>query len=118
MSEQIESEEPSVEKNDSAALGYGIAALVLGLIPLAFLLAAFDEGPRGRWSFADMKNWVGLSRFAIGSVFALVPTLFLAKRSRERAKSTFTALPAALALMAAMLMIPGAVIQMIWWIGG
>ena len=88
------------------------------MIPSYFLLAGFDDGPQGRWGFADLKNWSGLARFALGSLIVLAPVLYLAKLGQLRARHTLAALPAILAMLIAMLLIPGAVIQLIWWIGG
>ena len=100
------------------AVACGVCAVVLGLIPEILLFTAFDEGPRGRWVFADLKNWVGLARFAFASFLGLGPCLWLANISRERARGSFLSIFADVAVILAIPMIPGTVIQVIWWIAG
>jgi len=105
-------------RSNLAAVAYGFAALALACVPPLCLLSGLDEGPRGAWAFADAKNWVGLARFCLASLIGLAPVFFLIRLGRDRARHPLAALPAVLALVLAMPMIPGAVIQVVWWIAG
>ena len=105
-------------RDDRVAMGYGVAALLVACVPIGFFVSGLDEGPRGAWAFADAKQWVGLARFALASLIGIAPVFWLVKQGRDRAEHALAALPAVLALFLAMPMIPGAVIQLLWWFAG
>jgi hypothetical protein len=104
------------EKSDFQAFAAGLLALALALIPPGLLWINYDEGPRGAWNFVDARQWVGFAWFAQASVLLLIPVLLLIRIGRERARSRIASLPAMLALAFALMMIPGAAIQILWWI--
>lgn len=120
MSDNITDSEPDLEspRSDAAAVAYGLAAMVLACVPVGFFVAGLDEGPRGAWAFADAKNWVGLAHFCLASLIGIAPVLLLARLGRDRARHPLAALPAVIALFMAMPMIPGAVMQVLWWVAG
>ena len=105
-------------RSDLAAVGLGLIAMALACVPPALFYLAGDDGPRGAWTFADARRWIGLSRFAIASVVGLGPVLGLARLAGLRARRWAATIPAAIATVMAMPMIPGAVIQISWWIAG
>ena len=104
--------------SDLSAVVYGLAAIVLACVPVAFFVSGLDDGPRGAWVFADAKSWVGLARYCLASLVGVVPVFLLARLGRDRARRPLAALPATIALFLAMPMIPAAVIQVLWWVAG
>ena len=109
---------PDRPRSDVEAVAYGVAAMILACVPPAFFLAGLDDGPRGAWAFADARRWVGLANFCFASLIGVVPVLLLARLGRDRARRPLAALPAVIALFLAMPMIPGAVMQVLWWVAG
>ncbi len=105
-------------RNNLRSLAIGLVALAMACVPLALFAGAADEGLPGAWTFADARNWVGLARFCLASAIVVSPVLWLVRLSGREARHWAATLPATLALILALPMIPGTVIQLAWWIAG
>ena len=102
-------------RDDLIAAALGLLALAIASAPLALFLLAPDDGAPGGGMLAAARSWTALRRFALASLVGLGPATFLARRALDRARRWPAKVPAALALAAAVPMVPGAMIQIAWW---
>ena len=101
--------------DELVAAALGLLALAIACVPPALFALTPDDGARGAWMFADAQKWIGLRWFALSSVIGVIPALLLARLSLDRARRWPAKVPAAVAIVAALPMIPGALMQVVWW---
>jgi hypothetical protein len=102
-------------RDDRVAAALGLLALAIACAPMALFLLAPDDGAPGGGMLAGARGWTALRWFALASLVGLGPAALLARRSLDRARRWPAKVPAALALAAAVPMVPGAMIQIAWW---
>jgi hypothetical protein len=95
-----------------------VLALAVACIPPLLFVLAPAGGPVGGWGLGAARDWTGLRWFALASAVGLGPALILARLSFDRARRWPAKAPAALAVAAALAMVPGAMIQIVWWTSG
>lgn len=115
---EIEAGDAGSTRDDLVAAALGLLALAIACVPPALFALAPDDGRRGAWMFADARNWTALRWFGLASLVLVGPALVLARRALDRARRWPAKVPAALATVAALPMIPGAVMQIAWWTSG
>jgi hypothetical protein len=105
-------------RDDLIAAGLGTLALAIACVPL--LLLVFTPGNAGAniRALPDARQWPGLRWFGLASALGVGPTFVLARRALDRARRWPAKVPATLAIVAGLPMIPGTVIQIAWWTSG
>lgn len=101
--------------DEPVAAALGLLALGLACVPPALFVLAPDDGARGAWMFADAQKWIGLRWFGLSSALGIGPVFVLIRMARDRARRWPARLLAAMAIVAALPMIPGTVMQIAWW---
>jgi hypothetical protein len=117
----LESEPTPVDegpRDDLVAAGLGLLALAIACVPLALLVLAPGDAGANIQALPDARQWPGLRWFGLASALGAGPTFVLARLALDRARRWPAKVPAALAIVAGLPMIPGAVIQIAWWTSG